>query len=258
MEAVKRIEEFRLFEAHEIQVRAGQKTKANDKIAILLYQDARAAMRRLDERFGEYGWQREHKDVHGVTYCGVSLWDDSKNCWVTKWDAGEPSNTAPQKGEASDSFKRACVNWGIGRELYTAPRMYVPITTNTFGLSVQSIAYDDNRRITAITIVDAQGNIIYQKKEKSAPKRKETAQAPTPANHDDAVISGLQEMADRHQQANDEFTGILADIESIDTPEKLIAYMKSNLVQQSPYKEALIRAGHGYAQRKGWEKKKGE
>jgi hypothetical protein len=82
-------------------------------------------MRRLDERFGEYGWQREHKDVHGVTYCGVSLWDEDKKCWVTKWDAGEPSKTSPQKGEASDSFKRACVNWGIGRELYTAPFIWI-------------------------------------------------------------------------------------------------------------------------------------
>lgn len=178
---------FRLFEAHEIQVRAGQKTKKGDKIALLLYQDARAAMNRLDEKFGEYGWQREHKDVHGVTYCGVSLWSDEKRCWVTKWDAGEPSNTSPQKGEASDSFKRACVNWGIGRELYTAPRMYVPIETDTFGLSVQSIKYNEKREITALTIADAKGNIIYPIGRNNAGERKETAKEPVQAKPAQAV-----------------------------------------------------------------------
>lgn len=179
------IKQFRLFEAHEIQVRLGQKTSNGDKISLLLFQDARAAMNRLDEEFGEFGWQREHREVNGAAYCGVSLWSNEHNCWVAKWDAGEASNpkTAPKKSEASDSFKRACVNWGIGRELYTAPHMYVDINTDTFGMSVSDIKYDDNRKITAITIVNGRGNVIYQRGSKSAPNRAQTAAKPqqTPA-----------------------------------------------------------------------------
>ena len=174
---------FRLFEANEIQVRAGQMTKDKSKIALLLYQDARAAMNRLDERFGEYGWQREHKEVNGACYCGVSLWDDDKKCWVTKWDAGEASNpqTSPKKSEASDSFKRACVNWGIGRELYTGPRMYVPSDTDTFSLSVRSISYNENREICALTIADRKGNIIYSYPKENASNRVKTEQKPQQA-----------------------------------------------------------------------------
>lgn len=182
----KRIEDFSLFQAHEIKVRegAGYTRNGQRKKTLLLYQDARAAMNRLDERFGEYGWQREHKDVHGVAYCGVSLWDDDKQCWVTKWDAGERSKTSGEKGEASDSFKRACVNWGIGRELYTAPFIGVDESVDTNGLRVTEIAYTPDRKICALTIADRQGNIIYQFGKKNAANAKQTQQAsvaPAPA-----------------------------------------------------------------------------
>lgn len=180
---IKRIENFELFKAEEIKVREGASvnTKNGRKKTLLLYQDARAAMNRLDARFGEYGWQREHKDVHGVTYCGVSLWDDDKKCWVTKWDAGEPSKTAKEKGEASDSFKRACVNFGIGRELYTAPFIAVDENVNTQALKVSHIAYTDDRKICALTISDYYGNVVYQMGQKNAAAPAKTAQAPKPA-----------------------------------------------------------------------------
>ena len=181
MENVKRIDNFRLFASHEIKVREGSKYVGSDgvkKKTLLLYQDARAAMARLDERFGEYGWQREHKDVHGQTFCGVSLWDDDKKTWVTKWDAGEPSKTSPAKGEASDSFKRACVNWGIGRELYTAPFIGVNENVNTNNLKVSYIDYDANRKIRALKITDRAGNIIYEFGKEKAADAGKTAQAP--------------------------------------------------------------------------------
>lgn len=236
--------DFRLLQAHEIQVRAGQKTKKGDKIALLLYKDARADMERLDEQFGSYGWQREHKDVHGVSYCGVSLWDAEKKCWVTKWDAGEPSNTSPQKGEASDAFKRACVNWGIGRELYTAPRIYVDINTNLFDLRVTYIEYNDDRRIISLRIEDSKGTVIYQTGK---------GVQPAPVVNKGGAIYPSKEQRDTEKE-HDEFTAILADIESIESYTNLVAYMKSDRVQKSPYKAAICNAGHGYAKRKGWEK----
>lgn len=114
---------FRELKAEEIDVRVG---KANQYgVTLLLYKDARVDQRVLDEtkEVGPMNWQREHRELKGVIYCGVSIWDKEKSMWITKWDAGAESNAEKQKGEASDSFKRACSNWGIGRALYTAPQI---------------------------------------------------------------------------------------------------------------------------------------
>ena len=112
---------------------------------ILAYKDARVDMNRLDEVVGQENWQRDHKEVHGVVYCGIGI-----NCeveveqkqsglaivekvgWVWKWDAGTESMTEKQKGEASDSFKRAGFNWGIGRELYDYPLISVKLYESEF------------------------------------------------------------------------------------------------------------------------------
>ncbi|NOW12590.1 hypothetical protein B0H35_000004 [Clostridium acetobutylicum] len=45
--------------------------------------------------------------------------------WISKQDVGTESNTEKEKGQASDSFKRACFNFGIGRELYTSPFIWI-------------------------------------------------------------------------------------------------------------------------------------
>ena len=101
---------------------------------VLLYKDARVDMCLLDETVGAENWQREHKELKGNIYCGVSIKFacDGGFYWATKWDCGAESNTEKEKGEASDSFKRACVNWGIGRELYTK----IPIAI--YGLSTRN------------------------------------------------------------------------------------------------------------------------
>ena len=115
---------FRTLKANEIECRVNQ---INEKgLSLLLYKDARCDMNILDETVSPDNWQREHKEFKGNIYCGVSIWNEKNKLWVTKWDAGKESNTEAVKGEASDSFKRACVNWGIGRELYTAPFIYIP------------------------------------------------------------------------------------------------------------------------------------
>lgn len=92
---------------------------------ILAYKDARVDMQRLDEVVGPLNWKREHtRDNHN---CIVSIWDDEKSQWVSKEDTGTESYTEAQKGLASDSFKRACFNWGIGRELYDYPQIQVKL-----------------------------------------------------------------------------------------------------------------------------------
>ena len=113
--------EFRKLKADEIECRIGQ-IKATG-LTLLLYKDARCDMNVLDETVGPLNWKREH--TRDNRNCIVSIYDEDKKEWIGKEDTGTESNTEADKGLASDSFKRACVNWGIGRELYTAPFIWV-------------------------------------------------------------------------------------------------------------------------------------
>lgn len=113
--------EFRLLRADEIDCRIA--TVKQNGLSILLYKDARCDQNILDETVGAFNWQRRH--TRDNANCIVSIWDESKKQWIEKEDTGTESYTEREKGLASDSFKRACFNWGIGRELYTAPFMWV-------------------------------------------------------------------------------------------------------------------------------------
>ena len=113
--------EFRKLRADEIDCRIGQIKDSG--LSLLLYKDARCDMNVLDEAVGALNWKREH--TRDNRNCIVSIWDEDKKEWVSKEDTGTESNTEAEKGLASDSFKRACVNWGIGRELYTAPFIWI-------------------------------------------------------------------------------------------------------------------------------------
>lgn len=112
---------FRDLRADEIECRVAQAKETG--VSLLLYKDARCDQTILDETVGPMGWQRYHSRDNAN--CTVSLWDKEKGMWISKEDTGTESNTEKEKGLASDSFKRACFNWGIGRELYTAPFIWV-------------------------------------------------------------------------------------------------------------------------------------
>ena len=112
---------FRDLRADEIECRVAQ-AKQNG-VSLLLYKDARCDQNILDETVGAMNWMRSH--TRDNANCIVSLWDEKKAQWVSKEDTGTESNTEKEKGLASDSFKRACFNWGIGRELYTAPFIWI-------------------------------------------------------------------------------------------------------------------------------------
>lgn len=113
--------EFRSLKPDEISIRIAH---LGDKGAqLLLYKDARCDMDILDETVGVEKWQRRHYECKGNLYCSVGI--ECGTQWIWKDDAGAESRAEKEKGEASDSFKRACVNWGIGRELYTAPFIWV-------------------------------------------------------------------------------------------------------------------------------------
>ena len=112
---------FRTLKANEIDCRISTVTEKG--ISLLLYKDARVDQNILDETVGSMNWQREH--TRDNANCIVSIWDSNKMQWIKKEDTGTESFSEAEKGLASDSFKRACFNWGIGRELYTAPFIWV-------------------------------------------------------------------------------------------------------------------------------------
>lgn len=113
--------EFRALTADEVECRVN--TVGKSGVSLLLYKDARADMKLLDETVGAMNWQRHHSRENAN--CTISIWDEDKKQWVSKEDTGTESYTEKEKGLASDSFKRAGTNWGIGRELYTAPFIWV-------------------------------------------------------------------------------------------------------------------------------------
>ena len=88
---------------------------------ILAYKDSRVDMNRLDEVFGIFGWQKKYDLINGNLFCSVGIWHKETNQWIWKQDVGTESMADKEKGEASDAFKRACFNLGIGRELYEYP-----------------------------------------------------------------------------------------------------------------------------------------
>lgn len=167
--------EFRTLKANEIDCRIQSLSEKNGAVGavVLLYKDARVDMRMLDEAVGAMNWQRGHSIIDGNLYCTVSIWDEVKEQWISKSDVGTESNTEKEKGQASDSFKRAGFNWGIGRELYSAPFTYINLQKGEWytgkdgkpksytKFTVKEIDYDENRNICKLIIVDSKGNVRF-------------------------------------------------------------------------------------------------
>lgn len=169
--------EFRKLRADEIDCRVAQVKDTG--VTLLLYKDARCDMNILDETVGSMNWTRSH--CRDNANCIVSIWDKNKKQWISKEDTGTESNTEKEKGLASDSFKRACFNWGIGRELYTAPFVFIGadkcnIVTNGNKracydrFKVSEIGYDDSGKIDRLVIADSKGRTVYQYGEKKEEK----------------------------------------------------------------------------------------
>ena len=154
----------------EIECRVGAIMEQG--ITLLLYKNARVDQTILDEVFGICGWQRRHNMIGNELYCILSIWDDEKKQWVQKEDVGTESDYEKAKGAASDSFKRACFNIGIGRELYSAPFIYIPINKVRMGekngrksvkdsFSVKMIQVSADKVITALEIVNQRSEKVF-------------------------------------------------------------------------------------------------
>jgi hypothetical protein len=194
------MKEIRTLKASEIECRA-HTVKVNG-CSLLLYKDARVDMKILDEVFGNENWQRTHEVINGNLFCNIEIWDDTKKCWVKKQDVGTESNTEKEKGQASDSFKRAGINVGIGRELYTAPFIWVSLSDSEtwqkgdkyylgagVSFSVKEIGYDEDRNINKLVIVDSKGKIRYEMGKKTDAPKPEKSEA------EKAFEKALQELS---------------------------------------------------------------
>lgn len=179
---------FRPLTKDEIDCRVA--TCNGNGVTLLLYKDARVDQNILDETFGIFGWQRSHQLIDGNLYCTVSIRNPDTGEWVHKQDVGKESNAEKEKGQASDSFKRACFNLGIGRELYTAPFIWVPkelvtIKKDNKGkdttydkFSVRSITIEGGKIVQLEVQNDTRKCVVYTygtKKQNNAPAQNEQA-----------------------------------------------------------------------------------
>lgn len=152
---------FRTLTANDIECRVS--TVSEKGCSLLLYKDARCDMKILDETVGQENWQREHIVINGNLFCNVSIYDEEKKQWITKQDVGTESYTEKEKGQASDSFKRACFNWGIGRELYTSPFIWIKAESGDVTLKAngeyqgkKKYTTYDKFRVTQIVVEDGE------------------------------------------------------------------------------------------------------
>jgi len=160
----------RLLRAEEIECRIG--TIGEKGVSLLLYIETRTAIGLMNEAYGSLNWQRRHEMVGGNLYCIVSVWDNGKKQWISRMDVGTESYTEKEKGQASDSFKRAAVNFQVAKELYSAPFIWIGagkvrleqkngklVTNDKF--KVTDISYSENREIIGLTICNQEGRVVY-------------------------------------------------------------------------------------------------
>ena len=192
---------FRTLKASEIDVKP-QTVKENG-FSLLLYKNARVDMDVLDETVGPMNWQRKHSRENAN--CIVSIYDEDKKIWVEKEDTGTESFTEKEKGLASDSFKRACFNWGIGRELYTSPFIWINDSkyikknkegklTLTDKFSVKEITVLD-KVITELEIIDSKGVVVFSTNLKTKSKKSNQAEFKK-------AIDMINALADTEEKSN--------------------------------------------------------
>lgn len=168
---------FRPLTANEIECRVGNVAKTGNGFFLLLYKNARVDQTILDETFGAWNWQSKYYQVKNTMVCSVGVYNEKRNEWIWKDNGGDDDYQAEQvKAELSDAFKRACFNWGIGRELYYSPKIWINVSgdnTTSARYSVKVIEYDAKKRITRLVIINDKTKevvFIYGKEEKTALK----------------------------------------------------------------------------------------
>ncbi len=257
---------FRNLQPDEIEVRVGQVTKGG--VNLLLYKNARIDQKLLDETVGPCNWQKHYSRENAN--CIVSIWDPDKAQWIEKEDVGTDSQAESEKGRASDSFKRACVSWGIGRELYTAPKIFIKkdflphfsedggkckcndsfelVDVQYFGeyiaqITIQVSYYGKNEGRVTFTAGLRNGSaplVKYEKPDEKAPAEKSEPKAPAPTKTpaENAETATLEEMYELAPKANTSVEGVNEwirnqyDCEATDLTPEQIAHVCKALKKQ--------------------------
>lgn len=164
---------FRPLTADDVEARIS--TVKKNGVQLLLYKDARVDQNVLDESVGVENWQKKYEMIGGNLFCSVGILVDRGagiKEWIWKQDVGVESYTEKEKGQASDAFKRACFCWGIGRELYTAPFIWISADKaeikdagkDTYKcyerFAVRSMTVSDGR-ITALSVINSKGIEVF-------------------------------------------------------------------------------------------------
>ncbi len=206
----------RLLRADEIECRV---SVINERgLSLLLFKDARVDRKILDETFTPFGWRRTHQSIDGNLYCTVEIWDKEKQQWISKQDVGTVSYSEKEKGQASDSFKRACFNWGIGRELYTAPFIWISAEnvsikpkgdryTTSEHFLVRAIDYNEEREISYLMIVNGKGKKVFE----MGKPRKADGKKPVPASNEDIGANIITEIQRAALEKELKRTGVLME-----------------------------------------------
>ena len=178
---------FRPLTANEIECRVGNVAQSGSGFFLLLYKNARVDQTILDETFGAFNWQSKYYQVKNTMVCSVGVYNENRKEWIWKDNGGDDDYQAEQvKAELSDAFKRACFNWGIGRELYYSPKIWINATsdnTTKARYSVKVIEYDQNKRITRLVIINDKTKevvFLYGKDTKNAETADLTPKNDTP------------------------------------------------------------------------------
>ncbi len=206
----------RLLRADEIECRV---SVINERgLSLLLFKDARVDQKILDETFTPFGWRRTHQSIDGNLYCTVEIWDKEKQQWISKQDVGTVSYSEKEKGQASDSFKRTCFNWGIGRELYTAPFIWISAEnvsikpkgdryTTSEHFLVRAIDYNEEREISYLMIVNGKGKKVFE----MGKPRKADGKKPVPASNEDIGANIITEIQRAALEKELKRTGVLME-----------------------------------------------
>lgn len=222
------MKEIPLLTANDVECRIKKIT--NEGAVLLLYKTARVDMRILDEVYGSMNWQRHHEVINNNLFCTISVWDSEKSQWVNKQDVGTESNAEAEKGQASDAFKRAGFAWGIGRELYDAPFIWISGKVSKYDrFHVTDIQYDrEKQAFTRLVIFDDKGKERYRLNGTKTDRQK--AKEPTEEERRQKGIAAIVELVKKNK-AEQPFADWLKDtmeVESLDglTVEQLGAVYK--------------------------------
>ena len=239
---------IRCLKPEEIEIRVQQVTEKGAQL--LLYKDSRCDKRILDETFGIDGWKNKYEEIKGNLFCTISIWDELKKQWVDKCDCGTESFSEKEKGEASDAFKRAGFNVGIGRELYTRIFYFasVPTKKNDKGkydlvnkfekFAVAEISTnEETEKIEKIKIADSKGNIVfsygYQKTSAKVETRNETKKVDKPVEMiEDGQITAIRILLKDHDDLKKAVYKKIGITSSKEMPSKLTKAQGTLLIKQ--------------------------